>query len=262
MNCYLFIVEGVHDCALISKILVILGYKEIISRNDIVSPMNKLILSNLPKDEDRLNLYNQIPLFFSKDKNNVCILNANGEQKLLNKLDSTLKIFKLNDMEKINKIVIFCDGDLDTRERKIKNITNKNHKNVKSLTMFDINCIQNKTLKITGVDDFYIPFDFFVFPNNKDKGRLEDVIIESIDLVDNNLLKEVNNMIDNIPSEYKSKWSVNNSKFDKAKISCCGSILCPGVGNSVHIKNNNWISLYSIQKCERLKEIYKYISNI
>lgn len=262
MDCYLFIVEGVHDCALISKILIILGYEEIILRNDIVSPLNKLILSNLPKDEDRFNIYEQIPLFFRKDKNNICILNANGEQKLLNKLDSTLKIFKLSDMEKINKVVIFCDGDLDTREAKIKNITNVNHKNVKSLTMFDINYIQKKVIKITEVDDFYIPFDFFVFPNNEDMGRLEDVIMESIDLVDSSLLREVNEMIYKIPNEYKSKWSINNSKFDKAKISCCGSILYPGVGNSVHIKNSKWISLYSIENCESLRTIYKYISNI
>ena len=161
MNCYLFIVEGVHDCALISKILIILGYEELLSRNDIVSPLNKLILSNLPKDE--FNIYEQIPLFFRKDKNNICILNANGEQKLLNKLDSTLKIFKLSDMEKINKVVIFCDGDLDTREAKIKNITNVNHKNVKSLTMFDINYIQKKVLKITGVDDFIFLLIFLYF---------------------------------------------------------------------------------------------------
>ncbi len=262
INQYMFIVEGIHDSALISKILTILGYLEIKKSNELISPMNKLILRSVPNKEERVDLYIDIPYFYKKENNYVSIINANGEQNLLRTLDLNLKKMKLEDMQKINKIVTFCDGDLDNKEEKISKITNKKLRYLKKISMFDLDSLSNNILRVTGVENLTIQFEFFVFPNNKDMGRLEDVLLESIDNIDKELLKEVKIFLEKVPSKYKLKWSDKNSKLDKAKISCLGSVLHPGTGNNLHIRNSDWVSEVTVNKCKNLNCVYRYIENI
>lgn len=261
INQYIFIVEGVHDLALISKLLIILDYAELKKTKELVSPINKLMLRSIPNTEDRIDCYNEIPYFLKKENDYIAIINANGEQNLLRELDLNLKKLKFKEMQKLTKIIVFCDGDLDNREEKINKITDKKFKNIKNIKMFDVSYIKHGGLKITDIDDFIIPFEVFVFPNNKDLGRLENVLLESIDVVDNELLKSVEIFLNNVPYKYKEKWSIKNSKSDKAKISCLGSVLHPGVGNSFHIKESDWISKKTINKCEYLSYIYNYIKH-
>lgn len=262
INQYMFIVEGIHDSALISKILIILGYLEIKKSSELISPMNKLVLRSVPNKEDRVDLYIETPYFYKKDNTYVSIINANGEQNLLRILDLNLKKMKLEDMQKINKIVVFCDGDLDNKEEKINKITNKKLRHLKNINMFDLDSLSNNILRITEVEDLTIPFEFFVFPNNKDVGRLEDVLLESIDNIDKELLREVEIFLEKVPSKYKIKWSDKNSKCDKAKISCSGSVLHPGTGNSLYIRDSDWISKATVNNCDNLNCIYRYISNL
>ena len=66
INQYMFIVEGIHDSALISKILIILGYLEIKKSSELISPMNKLVLRSVPNKEDRVDLYIETPYFYKR----------------------------------------------------------------------------------------------------------------------------------------------------------------------------------------------------
>ena len=101
-----------------------------------------------------------------------------------------------------------------------------------------------------------------MFSNNKDSGRLENILLETINQVDSELLYNVEEFLKNIPNEYKQEWSVENSKYEKTKIACVGSVLNPGVANGVHIRDSHWISKETINNSQALKLIYDYIDNI
>lgn len=262
MRHYLFIVEGIHDVGLISKILLILGFSEIKSIKKVKNPMDKLILKSFPFEGNSLNVFNKIPFFLNRDNDYVCIINANGEKNLLKSIDSSLKKLELQEMEKLNKIVVICDGDLDKRKEKIIKVTNKDATENKKIKRFSMEEIQNQILKVADVDDFEIPFEFFVLPNNKDTGRLEDILLESINIVDKEVLKQVEIFLEKIPSRYTQDWSSENSAYEKTKIACVGSILNPGAASGVHIKDSNWISEITINECTHLKSIFNYIKDV
>lgn len=48
MSHYLFVVEGIHDVAIISKILMLMEFKEVDRDDQILKPMDKLIIRNFP----------------------------------------------------------------------------------------------------------------------------------------------------------------------------------------------------------------------
>ena len=249
MSHYLFVVEGIHDVAIISKILMLMEFKEVDRDDQILKPMDKLIIRNFP--------------FYKKEDTQVCIINAAGETKLLKVLNSVLKKLEFNEMELIDKVVVFCDGDLKDKEEKIVDIVERGFEGKKNkIDRFSREEILNQTLKIIEVEDFTIPFEFYVFPNNKDSGRLENILLETINQVDSELLYNVEEFLKNIPNEYKQEWSVENSKYEKTKIACVGSVLNPGVANGVHIRDSHWISKETINNSQALKLIYDYIDNI
>ncbi|MGL5330450.1 MAG: DUF3226 domain-containing protein [Peptostreptococcaceae bacterium] len=262
MKNYLFVVEGIHDVALVSKILMILGFSEIKTIKKVKNPMDKLISKSFPFQGTSLNVFNKIPFFYERDNEYVCIVNANGEKNLLSSVDSSLIKLELQEMERLNKIVVICDGDLDNKEEKIEKVTDGTLKENKKIKRFDIMQIKNQIIKVTDVEDFAIPFEIFVLPNNKDSGRLEDILLESINIVDKELGIEVDNFLTKVPNRYKLDWSDENSKYEKTKIACVGSILNPGVANGVHIKDSEWISENTINESKHLNSIFNYIKNI
>ena len=263
MSHYLFVVEGIHDVAIISKILMLMEFKEVDRDDQILKPMDKLIIRNFPFYKNSLNVFNKIPTFYKKEDTQVCIINAAGETKLLKVLNSELKKLEFNEMELIDKVVVFCDGDLKDKEEKIVDIVERGFEGKKNkIDRFSREEILNQTLKIIEVEDFTIPFEFYVFPNNKDSGRLENILLETINQVDSELLYNVEEFLKNIPNEYKQEWSVENSKYEKTKIACVGSVLNPGVANGVHIRDSHWISKETINNSQALKLIYDYIDNI
>ena len=102
-------------------------------------------------------------------------------------------------MELIDKVVVFCDGDLKDKEEKIVDIVERGFEGKKNkIDRFSREEILNQTLKIIEVEDFTIQFEFYVFPNNKDSGRLENILLETINQVDSELLYNV----DGIFKEY------------------------------------------------------------
>ena len=225
MSHYLFVVEGIHDVAIISKILMLMKFKEVDRDDQILKPMDKLIIRNFPFYKNSLNVFNE--------------------------------------MELIDKVVVFCDGGLKDKEEKIVDIVERGFEGKKNkIDRFSREEILNQTLKIIEVEDFTIPFEFYVFPNNKDSGRLENILLETINQVDSELLYNVEEFLKNIPNEYKQEWSVENSKYEKTKIACVGSVLNPGVANGVHIRDSHWISKETINNSQALKLIYDYIDNI
>lgn len=261
MDHYLFIVEGAHDVALISSILRVLKFRCIKDVNNVIKPFNNLLIDKFPCEKNSLENYNKIPSFYDKENKNICIISADGETKLIKALDNAISKFRLDELDEITKVVIFCDGDLKGREEKISELIKISFPKNNDLEISKDKLIEG-FLSLNNIDIISIDTEFFVMPNNKDSGRLEQILIEAIKSVDKTLLEEVDIFLANIPNQYKSKWSESNSRYDKTRISCVGNVKNPASSMGSLIGSSKWITSDTVKSCKLLGGIYKCIEEI
>lgn len=258
MNHYLFIVEGAHDVALVSSILRVLKFKCIKNYTQINPPFNKLIIDRFPYDKNNLDIYNKLPSFYIKEDKTVCIISADGETKLIKSLDNAISKFRLEELDELTKVVIFCDGDLDNRENKINRLIKRSFSKDNKLEINKEKLIKGY-ISLSNINIINIKSEFFVMPNNKDSGRLEQILLEAIKNIDGELLEEVDLFLTKVPDLYKSKWSENNSKYDKTRISCVGNVKNPASSMGALIGSSKWITEDTVKSCNLLGGIYNYI---
>lgn len=261
MSHYLFIVEGAHDVALLSSVLKVLDFKGVKNYKDINKPFDKLIIDKLPIEKNSLEVCHNLPSFFYKDNKSLCIIPANGETKLIKTLDNTISKFRMDELDYIKRVVIFCDGDLKPRENKIKDLIKWSFSKKNNIEITKRG-LENGYISLNNVDFIKIPVNFFVMPNNKDCGRLEQILLEAIERVDKGLLEEVDLFLDKIPQQYKKRWSDENSRCDKTRIACAGNVKSPGSSMSVLINSGKWINSETVESCSSLSCIYKYVKGI
>lgn len=260
MKNFLIIVEGAHDNAFLGKILKNLDFKEIKYINEIRPVLKKLIPNNFPFTKDKLNIFNFVPFFYKKDNKQLAIVNADGEDNILNKIEYILGEATIEEIKQINRILIFADGDLKNRVEKIGSILDIDflQKEFEFLKREDLS-LENPRVDVFG--KFQVALDYFIFPDNESKGRLEDIILESIKFNESDLLHSTKCYINGISPSYKSNWSSSNSKEEKATIGIIGNMLMPGVGNTVLIQSDkiNWLSLNEKDKINSLSKVYSFL---
>lgn len=254
MRYYYFLVEGPHDEAAIGKVLQLLGLRQIRNKEEIPYIWQGLIPNKYPFVEGRLEKISPIPDFYKSDNVCVAIKAALGETRIISELNNTVSIMQREQLKQLNGILIVCDADNKSASEKynefILNIIKRKELN------FDETCFTNKEGYFK---DIKIKCDMYVFPNNKDCGTLEDILLEGAKIQYGNLLENAVNYIENVDDNYKSKLSI--SKHKKAIIGSMASILNPGVANQVSIKNDKWIDYNNIFKSEKTKSLYNFIEN-
>lgn len=261
MDHYIFMVEGAHDVALISSILRVLKFKSIKDINQVSELFNNLLIDRFPVEKNSLENYNKIPVFYNKGNKHVCIISADGETRLIKSLDNAISKFRLDELDYLTKIVIFCDGDLKNRESKISELIKISFPKDNDLEINKEKLIDG-FLSLNNVQFINIETEFFVMPNNKDSGRLEQILIEAIKEVDRVLLEDVDVFLSNIPDEYKVKWKDSNSRYDKTRISCVGNVKNPSSSMGYLIGSSKWITIDTVKNCKLLGGIYKYIEEL
>lgn len=259
MDNYIFIVEGAHDVALVGSILKLLKFKNVRNINNLNEVFKNLIPTSFPFDEESLNIFNVVPCFYKNNNKCICIINANGEMNLIEKIDSSLDKIGLNNCKYLTKVIIFCDADTENREAKIEGLIDKSFDEDNEFRFEKENLIQKRIL-LEGFN-IKIPFDFYVFPDNENPGRIEEVLLEIIKREDKELLEKTDKFLNSIPDQYKSKWSDENSQLDKTRISCVGNIKKPAASMGAIIEKSKWIKKDTVDNCVYLNGIYMYLKN-
>ncbi|MFV0519322.1 MAG: DUF3226 domain-containing protein [Lachnospirales bacterium] len=254
MNNYVFFVEGNQDVAMLYRVLTdFLGFTEIKSYKKIENNIifAKKVKTKFPFKKNSLNIFNEIPMFFEKGDKQICVINANGEANLLYKLDTFYDIQDNNEFESIEKFIIFADGDLKTKDEKIeelKTYIQPKEKNRK-LKYIKENSFKNDCLEfnVHGVD---VQANLFIFPNNNDKGRLENILIENLKNNYSCLHKETILHFENLEKNCNIQWADTNSDRNKALVGCIGNIIIPSASNVTLISNKDfqWIDKENISK--------------
>ena len=100
----------------------------------------------------------------------------------------------------------------------------------------------------------------YFFPNNYQKGTLEDLLLEGAEIVYKDLLDEVNYYINSIEDKYKYNWSISSE--NKVRVGCISNVFQPGSANQNSIRHDDWISDKSIAYSKSINTFYKFIVDI
>ncbi|CEK33245.1 Uncharacterised protein [[Clostridium] sordellii] len=253
MKNILFFVEGVHDANCVARILEVNNFKEIKNLENLPNMWKRKIPRAYPFTKDKLDRYIPIPNYFTNQKYLSVIICTNGEGRLLKEIDLYISNMNLGELREIESICAIFDADQTEAEKAFENKF-KHIKKDMIITKGDFKKgyfnIKNKKIKL---------YNYF-FPNNKDKGTLEDLLLESAKEIYSDLFYRVNEYIQNIDLKYKYNWTISSE--NKVKVGCIANVFQPGSANQNSIRHDDWISKQSIDKCKYVSDFYFFIKNI
>ncbi len=265
MKTHLFIVEGSHDVAFIGRILkTYLDLKKVEKVSQLSTFGGNIIPKSFPflDNSDSLDIFNIVPTFFGNNDVEICCVSAGGQESLLSTLDTTLAGKKRNELVGLESVTIFADADTYNRTEKInyfKGIAKDKEFTIISEESFVDENIIIKTSRL----DFKVPF--FIFPNNKDQGSIEDTIIENIHVKNTNdkhLLEEYTKLVDSAKNWCDANGERKNSKREKAIIGGLGNIYAQGYSNVVIIDSEKFKWLDKTNAVGGIPELVDFIKKI
>lgn len=234
------IVEGYHDAEVIGRLLrrkTLINVTMIGRLDQYWKPM---VPREFPVDGDLMKRV-PTPLFFQNEKYSIAVQIAGGGLKEIErKLKATMQNYEtlLSDVVGLGIVI-----DADYNHRGAKGRFNKLKKELTNLIG-----LPNSPGKVlnskpkTGI---------FVFPDNKNKGTIEKILLKCGEKVYPDVLNGAKHFVSGINLELLNqgdkKEFIRQSGKDKATIGCTANILKPGKAVQVSIQDNDWISDRSIK---------------
>lgn len=232
---FYFIVEGVHDTAAIWRFLKLMNLKKIEFKVEVDKFWERTIPNNFPHNDNLLKRV-PIPMFFQNEQLSIAVQNAGGDSGLVKVFSSIENI----DYEKLSGIAIFCDADRRSAEERFhhlyEDLLNKLDGDLKALV---------EGTAFRQIKRGEMKFGIYVFPNNRDKGTLEDLLLEGGEMVYKDLMdcaKDYLTSAKEIDKDYIKKAKITDSDENKILVGVMANIIKPGKANQVSIEDNNWIS--------------------
>lgn len=229
------IVEGHHDAEVIGHILRRKNLIFITKLEELDQYWKFLVPRDFPPDGDLLKRV-PVPLFFQNNEYSIAVQIAGGDLKEIKKrLKATIEN-RDTLLEDVVGVGITIDADYGSNGAIGR--FNQLKKELSNLIEFPRN--PGKVLNAkpkTGI---------FIFPDNKNKGTIENILLKCGQKVYSGLIGGATNFVDNVnlnllngndKIDFKKR-----SGRDKSKIGCVANILRPGKSIQVSIHDNDWIS--------------------
>jgi hypothetical protein len=229
------IVEGYHDAEVIGHILRRENLISITKLEELDQYWKFLVPRNFPIDGDLMKRV-PVPLFFQNNEYSIAVQIAGGDLKEIRKrLKATLEN-RDTLLEDVVGIGITVDADYGNDGAIGK--FNQLKKELNSLIKLPENPGQVlKAKPKTGV---------FIFPDNRNKGTIENILLKCGQKVYSSILNGATNFVGSVNLKLLNKNDKLDFKKmsgrDKAKIGCVANILRPGRAVQVSIHDNDWIS--------------------
>lgn len=245
-----FVVEGHHDVAAIGRVLKLLGLKSISKIDEIDHEWLRIVRRDFPYLGD-LHKRMPVPTFFQSESRSVAIHPANGESEIVATINATLANI---DISILSSMAIFCDADKKTPNDKLLELEKASNKYEDRLVneifaSFIPGEIVNATTRL----------GFYCFPDNKEQGSLETLLIEGAETAYPDLLQLASSYIEHVDERYKQKWKPMDDS--KALVGVIANVLKPGKSNQVSIQDNDWINKYNKDK-GYLGGLYRFVSEL
>ncbi|MGL5755306.1 MAG: DUF3226 domain-containing protein [Paraclostridium sp.] len=253
MKNILVFVEGIHDANCVGRILDINNFKEIRNIENLPDIWKRKIPRTYPFVNDKLDRHIPIPNYFTNEKIIVVVICTNGEGRLIKEIDLYISNMNKSELSQIKSICAIFDADQSLADT---SFDKKFKSKMKDMIITKKDFI-NGFIKVKNEN---INLYKYFFPNNRDKGTLEDLLIEGAKIVYGDLLDEVNFYIKNIDDKYKYNWSISSE--NKVRVGCIANVFQPGSANQSSIRRDDWISEKSIEYSSYINEFYTFIVDI
>ncbi|WP_025683231.1 DUF3226 domain-containing protein [Paenibacillus maysiensis] len=243
------VVEGPHDVEVVGKVLKSNGFKRVQQLSKLDDYWLDIIPKNFPPEGDLLKRVS-IPVFFQSNNFSVAVHSAGG----ITKIAKVLRLTLLNILKKENGFLsavgVLIDADDEEAKISCQNIIQ---------TLGDDDLAFSNIGSPGEIIENIPRIGIHVFPNNRDKGTLEDALIQCAEVVYPEILKGALNYVNNIDDQYRHNWGVTDEA--KVIVGCIANILKPGKANQVSIQDNDWISSSTLD-LRPVKEITDFLKNL
>lgn len=263
MNRYLIYLEGAHDLAVIGQILETIDFLKIEKIEEIDKDFRQLIPREYPFSNDgKLDRIVPIPDFYKKGiEIEVSLTMSNSENSILKRIDDDLERVTSRDiLETFKKIIVFLDADDLLREEKIKSFsTSSLYKSSGEAKIYNhIRSDEFLSNRII-VKKLEIPVSYYLFPDDTNKGVLEDIILSAINSKEREEAEKFVEKMMEISNSSKELLEKGNSNKKKAIVSCVGNtVISPSSSGTVYISKSKWIKT-GLERDENLIKIKKYL---
>lgn len=229
------IVEGPHDVEFVYRLLTNFGMDRIILESELDDKMLPLIPRTFPHKGDLLKRM-PVPLFVQNESHVVAIHSAIGDSQLVSTFEENQQVLTFSELTGVGlmfdsdmKIGPVARYDRISRELKAKNTTfPKNPGEV---------LYGNPRLGA------------FVFPDNANKGTLEDVLLDCAASAYTEVLQHARQYVDNTKARPIADGEDLSSPVNgkKAIVGSIATILRPGKSVQVSIQDNAWLKGRNLQ---------------
>lgn len=250
----LIVTEGPHDVAIIGKIYKFLGYSELERMQDIPTELQVFIPQKYPSGEDGyLNRAVPRPSYFRKENKYIVVENAGGISKIAEKLSKDISILRESVRQMLYGVAIVADMDnLEYSARQKEMIDQLQAE----MDEEEIEIINLGEAKIKGEHEY--PLLMFFFPDNKNEGTLEKILLKGASVSYPELLHGAQIYID----DAKKLYSFRNYDDLKATVGVIANVLKPGRANQVSISENEWLTANSIMNLKEHKHFTDFLMSI
>ncbi|MFZ2724703.1 MAG: DUF3226 domain-containing protein [Methylococcaceae bacterium] len=247
------VVEGAHDVEFVYRLLSPFNMARVKNESELDSFFKPLIPRQYPPQGD-LQKRMPIPLFLQNETHAIAIHSAVGDSQLVNVLVDNADILNL---DTIIGVGILLDSDSEvSAEKRYDNI--KMELLTKSKQQFQL---PNKAGDVLGKPKL----GAFVLPDNHTVGTLENLLLESAELVYPELLNFAKNYVN---AAKTITFNKNDSKDfekpagqNKAIIGAMTNIMRPSKSVQVSIQDNNWLKGDALS-IDRIKAVQQFLKTL
>lgn len=253
MKNFIFFVEGIHDVNCVARILLLNGFKEANTVDELPEIWKIRIPKNYPFINNRLDRHIPMPSHFIRGSLCVAVVSSNGATNIVRDIDLYLSNMNKSELKQINGVCAIFDADSNNAQDAFEEKFKKYNKDM----------VINKKHFLTGqcrIRGEIISLHYYFFPDNSSMGTLENLLLEGAKVVYKDLLENVDEYVGKIDDKYKYNWS--KSSENKVKVGCIANIFQPGGANQTSIRYDDWISEESIKNNKIIKQFYYFIMDI
>lgn len=193
-----------------------------------------------------------VPSFLQNEQISVAIKNSSSDIALITCLHEICDALTIREKVQLEKVMLICDADekmaCDKKEYLLQAA-----QYTEDFQICRQNNEMNLELSLSNDRKIVIPMMMYAFPNDDNKGTLEDVLLETAEQSFPELLEPAEIYVDSIDSQIYTELA-HSAKRKKAIVGCIGNILRPGKANQVAISDSEWISPKSME-CTGVKQL-------
>lgn len=253
------VTEGIHDVAVISKILRIKDFQEAQTIGEIPDFLVKLIPTSYPFEGTRLSRRVPFPSFFFRGKAWILVYCANSDSALANDLKGLLKTTPRKDVvSRLCCAAVLADADTRTAQQRRDGLYKKLDEALADTDDFQFDRSLPTQITLYGTVK---PFAMYILPDNKHSGRLEQVLLQGAQEEYPELYAYACNYIE---SAKGLSWVANSGEFaeKKAVVGAITSVLRSGRAFQASIHDDNWFTEASLSNLSLHKALSDFIDMI